>query len=183
MVKPMLRFIPNILTLTRLLSAIAMLLLINYHQTIFYLFVFASITDWLDGYLAKNFKLASKVGEVLDPIADKMLVISALLILLHYNKSLILLFATAIIIMREFLVSAMRQILVESDAKLKVIFLSKVKATFQMIGIATCLFSLAYANITFFQYGLIFIVISVFLTLYTFLTYVIKSIKILEPSL
>lgn len=168
--------IPNILTLIRLMCAIIMPLLLNFsgnfELVIFILFFIGGITDWLDGYVAKSYQLVSKIGEILDPIADKALVICALLVLIHYDQSVLLLTASIIIILREFVVSALRQILSSMpQSPLKVNFISRVKAAIQMLGIGTCLFGLAFQQPIFYQWGIYIIMVSAIMTLITFVSY------------
>lgn len=168
--------IPNILTFIRLLCAIAMPIIIIMNQELklllLLLFFIGGVTDWLDGYIAKNYQLTSKVGEILDPIADKALVICALMVLIHLDSSLLLLTSSIVIILREFVVSALRQILSSmSNNPLKVNFISKVKAAIQMLGIGTCFFGLAFNYPTFYQVGIYAIAISAVLTVFAFMTY------------
>jgi len=180
----MLKNLPNILTYTRLVCAVLLLIVLALNPSnkalLFYLFAIGGVTDWLDGYIAKNYQLVSRIGEIIDPIADKALVICALLVLVHYDSSIILLIASAIIILREFIISALRQILTDlPNNPLKVNFLSRVKALVQMFGIGTCMFSLEFGNQLLYQCGIGLIAISALLTIGTFVTYLMKIKPIL----
>lgn len=175
----MIRWLPNFLTLTRILCAITMLALVNQPKLLFFIFAVGALTDWLDGYFAKNYQLTSKLGEALDPIADKALVVCALLILMHYNNSLALFFAVSVIILREFIVAACRQLIPVASSKLKVTYLARVKTAVQMLGIATCFFGLAF-NYNFYHYGVLLIIMSAFLTILTFGYYMINSYSVVE---
>ena len=93
----------------------------------------ACITDFLDGYLARTFSAQSKLGKFLDPVADKLLVGSVILLLVYYGKADILP-ATAIIC-REILVSGLREFLAEIRVSVPVSNLAKIKTGFQMSAI------------------------------------------------
>ncbi len=97
------------------------------------LFLLASVTDWLDGYIARLLKAQSNLGRFLDPIADKLLVATALLLLV-YNGRADLLPAIAIVC-REILVSGLREFLAELRVSMPVSKLAKVKTAAQMVAI------------------------------------------------
>ena len=110
--------IPNYLTIGRII--IVPIFVFTFYLPGFYgdvlpfaLFVIASFTDFLDGLLARMFKEESKLGELLDPIADKLLVISMLVLLITENNEIVFVIPALIIISREFLVISMRQRLAE----------------------------------------------------------------------
>ncbi len=135
--------IPNILTLLRLLAAPAVAIMFLYFSRpwadwfALILFVGAAITDYVDGYLARAWKQESKFGAMLDPIADKAMVIIALLVITGFSgmNPWILLPAT-VIIFRETFVSGLREFLGDTAGTLKVTNLAKWKTTFQMTAIA-----------------------------------------------
>lgn len=135
--------IPNILTLLRLLAAPGLVIMFLYFTRpwadwfALILFVSAAITDWFDGYLARAWKQETKLGAMLDPIADKAMVIIALLVITGYAgmDPWILLPAT-IIMFREVFVSGLREFLGDTAGTLKVTKLAKWKTTAQMIAIA-----------------------------------------------
>ena len=106
----------------------------------FFLFILASFTDYLDGLLARLFKEESKLGEILDPIADKILV-SAALILLVMNGTIknYEVIAAVIILTREILVSGLREYLAKFKLKMPVSQLAKVKTFLQMFSISILL--------------------------------------------
>lgn len=173
--------LPNCLSFVRLLCAVLLLLIININPAnkvlLFVLFATGAITDWLDGYIAKNFAMTSKLGEIIDPIADKSLVICALLVLIHFDNDILLLSASAIIILREFIISAIRQILSSMPTNpLKVNYIARVKASIQMLGIGTCMFSLAFNHIDwysamFYKAGISLIILSAIITIVSFVLY------------
>lgn len=140
--------IPNILTTLRLLAAPGVVLLFLYFTRpwadwfALVLFVGAAVTDWFDGYLARLWKQESKFGAMLDPIADKAMVVIALLLIAGLSgvnrpdgmDPWILLPAT-VIIFREVFVSGLREFLGDTAGLLKVTKLAKWKTTAQMIAI------------------------------------------------
>lgn len=135
--------IPNILTLLRLLAAPGVVVMFLYFTRpwadwfALVLFVTAAATDWFDGYLARAWKQESKFGAMLDPIADKAMVVIALLVITGFSgmNPWILLPAT-VIIFREVFVSGLREFLGDTAGTLKVTNLAKWKTTTQMIAIA-----------------------------------------------
>ncbi len=135
--------IPNILTLLRLLAAPGVVVMFLYFTRpwadwfALVLFVTAAATDWFDGYLARTWKQESKFGAMLDPIADKAMVVIALLVITGFSgmNPWILLPAT-VIIFREVFVSGLREFLGDTAGTLKVTQLAKWKTTAQMIAIA-----------------------------------------------
>ncbi len=138
--------LPNALTLVRLIL-IPVFILVYYlplpwaHRAAGAIFAVASLTDWLDGYLARKWQQMSMLGAFLDPVADKLLVASSLLILVG-EKSLHLITLPAIIIVgREIIISALREWMAELGrrASLAVNYVAKVKTALQMIAIVLLL--------------------------------------------
>jgi CDP-diacylglycerol--glycerol-3-phosphate 3-phosphatidyltransferase len=105
------------------------------------LFVGAAITDWFDGYLARSWAQESKLGAMLDPIADKAMVLIALMVIVGYSSmSPWLVLPATFIVFREVFVSGLREYLGDVAGTLKVTKLAKWKTTAQMVAIA-CLFA------------------------------------------
>ena len=143
------------------------------------LFFVAGITDYLDGYLARKYKAVSKLGEILDPIADKILILFVLFGLAINLSSYLIGFVGAIIITREIWVGALRDLNARNgkiDAT-KVTFLAKIKTTIQLFTIFIYLFALALNNMLVIIIADIFLFISLFITLYTGLIYTINTFK------
>ena len=140
----------------------------------FALFVIASFTDFLDGLLARMYKEESKLGELLDPIADKIIVATALILLVMdgtiKNYEVI---ASIIILTREILISGLREFLAKGRIKLPVSNLAKAKTFLQMFAISALLTGETGNKIINFQdynaqtIGIILLWLSAFLTLYT----------------
>jgi len=136
--------VPNTLTDLRLLAAPGVPVMFLYFARpwadwfALALFIVASVTDWFDGYLARAWKQESRFGAMLDPIADKAMVVIALVVITGYsgmNPWLIL--PVTVILFREVFVSGLREFLGGADAgRLKVTGLAKWKTTAQMVAIA-----------------------------------------------
>ena len=180
--------IPNYLTIGRII--IVPIFVISFYLPGFYgdiiplvLFVTASFTDFLDGLLARMYKEESKLGELLDPIADKILVASALILLVMNgtikNYEVI---AAIIILTREILISGLREFLAIGKIKLPVSNLAKLKTFLQMFSISILLTGETGNKIVNFQdynaqtIGIILLWFSAFLTLYTGYDYLRKGI-------
>jgi len=184
----MLKKIPNILTIGRIII-VPFFVLAFYlpgfygDLTAFALFVIASFTDFLDGMLARMMGEESKLGELLDPIADKIIVATALILLVmsgtikHYEV-----IAAIIILTREILISGLREFLARGQIKLPVTNLAKLKTFLQMLAIALLLTGETGNKIINFQdynaqtIGIILLWLSAFLTLYTGYEYLRKGI-------
>jgi CDP-diacylglycerol--glycerol-3-phosphate 3-phosphatidyltransferase len=135
--------IPNILTVLRLFAAPGVAVMFLYFQRpwadwfALTLFVSAAITDYFDGYLARLWRQESKFGAMLDPIADKAMVVIAIMVITGYsgmNPWLIL--PSTLILFREVFVSGLREYLGAKSGQLKVTKLAKWKTTAQMVAIA-----------------------------------------------
>jgi len=136
--------IPNILTILRLVAAPGVAIMFLYFSRpladwfALVLFVGAAVTDFFDGYLARLWKQESNFGRMLDPIADKAMVVIALLVITGVSglNPWVLLPAT-VILFREVFVSGLREFLGNNASKLQVTKLAKWKTTAQMVAIAT----------------------------------------------
>ncbi|KNX41174.1 CDP-diacylglycerol--glycerol-3-phosphate 3-phosphatidyltransferase [Roseovarius tolerans] len=135
--------LPNILTMLRLLAAPAVAVMFLYFTRPYadwfalVLFVSAAITDWFDGYLARSWKQVTKIGTMLDPIADKAMVVIALMVIVGYSSmSPWLVLPATVILFREVFVSGLREYLGDTAGTLKVTQLAKWKTTAQMVAIA-----------------------------------------------
>ena len=184
----MLKKIPNILTIGRIIL-VPFFVLAFYlpglygDLTAFAIFVIASFTDFLDGMLARMMGEESKLGELLDPIADKIIVATALILLVmdgtirHYEV-----IAAIIILTREILISGLREFLAKGQIKLPVSNLAKLKTFLQMLAIALLLTGetgnkiLNFENYNAQTIGIILLWLSAFLTLYTGYEYLRRGI-------
>jgi CDP-diacylglycerol--glycerol-3-phosphate 3-phosphatidyltransferase len=176
--------IPNILTLSRI-GLIPVFLTIAYwppaigvlghegsmlrHGVLTGLFVLAAITDWLDGYLARALNQSSAFGRFLDPVADKLMVAAALVVLVQWQPTISMAFAAIVIISREITISALREWMAELGARTSVAvsYVGKLKTAFQMIAISV--FLLNWHPIEPFAYVLLYAAVG--LTLWSMVIY------------
>ena len=147
----------------------------KYRDISSYIFLLALITDYLDGYIARNFDQTTAFGAFLDPIADKLLVVITIFLLAGSLDSTIFIMSSLIIISREFLVIAIRQRLAElkTNASLKVNNLGRIKTGFQMSALVFLLHSnIEFAYINLHIIGIILLLIAAILTVLSFIYYV-----------
>ena len=145
----------------------------------FVLFFIASITDYFDGYLARKYNHVSQIGEILDPIADKILIVFLLFAISVNLTSYYIAFASALIITREIWVGALRDFNArqnKSDAT-KVTFLAKIKTTIQLFTISTYLLGLGMNNMLVFLIADMLLLISLIITIYTGFIYSLNTFK------
>jgi len=172
----------NLLTFSRILLGVFIFILLmspNNYLLAFILFFIAGVTDYFDGYLARKYNSVSELGEILDPIADKILIVFVFFGLAVNLSSYLIGFIGALIITREIWVGALRDVNArnnKSDAT-KVTFLAKIKTTMQLFTISIYLIALTLNNMLLVVIGDIFLFISLFITLYTGLIYTLKSFK------
>ena len=170
----------NLLTFSRIvLAAIIFLLLMSSDDYLIALVLFyiAGLTDWLDGYLARKYHAVSQLGEVLDPIADKILIVFLFFGLAVNLSSYLVGFFASLIITREIWVGALRDLNArnnKSDAT-KVTFLAKIKTTIQLFTISIYLLALTVNNMLLIVFADIFLFISLIITLYTGFVYTLNS--------
>jgi CDP-diacylglycerol--glycerol-3-phosphate 3-phosphatidyltransferase/cardiolipin synthase len=174
--------IPNQLTLLRII-------LIPVFVLVFYLpfewnnlvacviFVLAAVTDILDGYLARKLNQTSSLGAFLDPVADKLMVAAALVLLVQQNPNLYLALAAAVIIGREITVSALREWMAEIGARKKVAVsaLGKIKTIAQMVALGFLIFEKSVLGLPVYQIGLVLLYIAAFLTIISMFQYILAA--------
>jgi len=176
--------IPNILTLARI-GLIPVFLLVVYwppamqvsghessmtrHIILTAIFVLAAVTDWFDGYLARTLNQTSAFGRFLDPVADKLVVAAALIVLVQWQPTISMAFAAIVIISREITVSALREWMAELGARTSVAVstVGKYKTAFQMIAISV--FLLNWPPLELIAYALLYT--AVLLTLWSMFIY------------
>jgi CDP-diacylglycerol--glycerol-3-phosphate 3-phosphatidyltransferase len=139
-------------------------------------FIFAAVTDWLDGYLARRLNQMSAFGAFLDPVADKLIVAGALIVLLHLKRVDML--VALIIIGREIGVSALREWMakVGQASSVAVAFVGKLKTAFQMIAIPLLLYHDPIFGFDTLWYGTLLIIVAAVLTVVSMLYYVRKAL-------
>lgn len=143
-------------------------------------FILASVTDFLDGYLARKRNEITDFGKFLDPIADKILVISALVCLVERN--LVPSWAVIIIIAREFIVSGLRMSAASKNIVIAADKLGKMKTVVQMIAIILLIMgiSIKFVNKYYIPYVLFYF--AVVLTILSGISYLVKGIEILKED-
>ncbi len=171
----------NTITVIRILLAPIILVLLangNYLLCTILLF-FAGLTDYLDGYLARKYNAESELGEILDPIADKIIVVFVLIGLSLSLSSYLIAFLSAFIISREIGVAALRDYSARSNLshKTKVTFLSKTKTAAQFFTIGSYLFAMTFNLKLLIVLCDIFLIITTLITLYTGYQYAVNIFK------
>ncbi len=170
--------LPNTLTLTRILSipVLAVVFYLPYSWSnvlATVIFTLAGFTDLLDGYMARRLGQTSVFGAFLDPVADKLMVSCALVMLVQANPQPLLALAAAIIIGREITVSALREFMAEAGqrARVAVVMAGKIKTVMQMIAIGMMLFKNDFLGLPIFAIGHGLLLVAALLTLWSMFVY------------
>lgn len=172
------RHIPNLLTMTRI-ALLPILVLINYlpvhwaPQATTGVFILAALTDWLDGYLARRWHLTSAFGAFLDPVADKLLVTTALILVLQHNPAIWMALPVLVIIGREITISALREWMASLGAGTQVAVsqIGKIKTTAQIAAIICLLYQHDFVGFPLYTIGIMLLYLAVTLTLWSMLIY------------
>ena len=172
----------NAITLSRIVCAILIYLFLyleSQYLLALLLFGIASFSDFVDGYVARKTNNESVLGEILDPIADKLLIVFVLIGLSINLDSFLIGFISAVIISREIWVAALRDINARNNQsdKTKVTFLAKTKTAIQMFAILLYLFGLTLNNMMVLFFADIVLIIALFVTIQTGLQYTISTFK------
>ena len=173
-----LRILPNILTVIRIilvpLFIYVFLSKIKYHREIAgHIFVMSSITDFLDGYIARKYKSETEVGKLLDPIADKLLVISSLILLVIEGD--ISIWILGILFLRECILIFGSGLIIKKKYKIiKPSIMGKISTLTMFIGISLILYKISY--------GKTFLILGVILSVISGIDYMLKGIVILKYS-
>ena len=138
------------------------------------LFALAGFTDWLDGYLARRLEQTSAFGAFLDPVADKLMVATALLLIVQADPTKLITLVAATIIGREIAVSALREWMAELGTRRRVAVSSfgKVKTTIQMIGVGCMIFTHPLMGLPVYDVGLALLVAAAVVTLWSMVGYI-----------
>jgi len=173
---------PNLLTLLRiaLIPVFVMVFLLPYAwapPVTCAIFALAGITDWLDGYLARRFNESSAFGRFLDPVADKLMVTTALVLLLSYDPRLWLTISVIIIIGREITISALREWMAELGVgrHVAVSFVAKLKTAVQMLAIGLMLFQYPLGPVPIYELGVLLLFVAAGLTLWSMVMYLLAA--------
>lgn len=138
------------------------------------IFTIAGLTDWLDGYLARRLGLTSKFGAFLDPVADKLMVTTTLVIIVQSDSRIIIALIAAIIIGREFTISALREWMAELGARniVAVSSFGKIKTIMQMVGLGAMIWTYPFYGIPVYEIGMSLLLISAGVTMYSMFVYI-----------
>src|SRR4030043_628099 len=167
---------PIILTLSRIFL-VPIFILTVYHHPIFGALIFgiASITDFLDGYLARHFGEITKLGIILDPIADKFLVVSALVVLVDMER--LPAWIAIVIFVREFLITGLRAIALSKNVIIPAEMGGKIKTFAQIIAILCLILMGSIVDIDLYDIGIILIWIALALSVISGIQYTLSFWK------
>ena len=172
--------IPNTLTIIRMILIIPFVILLLNGADIpaVVIFIVASFTDMLDGKIARKYNLVTNFGKFMDPLADKLLVCSALICLVEMER--LAAWIVIIIIAREFIISGFRLVASDNGIVIAASYWGKFKTVFQMIMVVVLMLNIQ--NSIFQMLGTILIWISLALTLISLADYVAKNINVLKEQ-
>lgn len=145
------------------------------------IFAAAAITDWLDGYLARRWDQTSRFGAFLDPVADKLIVAVALVLIVQTDQRVFVALAAAVIIGREITISALREWMAEigERGKVAVSSIGKFKTIIQMVGLSFMLYKRDILGLPIYDLGMLLLVIAAGLTLWSMFVYLRGALPIM----
>ena len=181
--------IPNILTVLRI-ALIPVFVLVFYlpyswsHVATTALFGLAALTDWFDGYLARKLQQTSPFGAFLDPVADKLIVAVALIMLVQTNPTMWFVVPAAVIVGREIAISALREWMAEIGERTQVAvsFIGKIKTTAQMIALLLLLYRQPLWGFPTNEVGVLLLYVAAILTLWSMVMYLKAAWPMLSAS-
>ena len=184
--------LPNLLTWGRIFL-IPMLICVFYipdlvlpssekNLTAAFIFTLAAITDWLDGFLARKFNQTTRFGAFLDPVADKLMVTTALVILVWLDR--VGIFVAAIIVGRELAISALREwmALIGESRGVAVSFVGKLKTAAQMVSIILLFLYEPIYFVPTYELGTLLVYVAVVLTVWSMFYYIKRASSILAAN-
>ena len=161
----------NFITVARILLApiIFLFLIFGNYLVCIILFFLAGLTDYFDGYLARKYNAESQIGEILDPIADKILIVFLLIGLSVKLDSFLIAFLSSLIIAREIGIAALRDYSSKKNIsdRTKVTYLAKIKTSLQLFSIGSYLFALTISFNLLILISDIFLIMATLITIYT----------------
>lgn len=168
--------VPNILTLCRILVAPLLVILLSFPNPLnravaALLFVVASMTDYLDGYLARRYNVISSVGKLLDPMADKLLVMTALIMLVAWPEGSVPAWMVVVILGREIMITSLRGVASTQGVVIEAEELGKYKTILQVFAITGLFLHDHYAGIDFHLGGMYFLWASLILSIWSGIDY------------
>jgi CDP-diacylglycerol--glycerol-3-phosphate 3-phosphatidyltransferase len=149
------------------------------------LFGVAGLTDWLDGYLARKLGQTTRFGAFIDPVADKLIVVTALLLLVGHHANLWLTLPATIIVGREIVVSALREWMAEMNRRgvVAVSWLGKVKTTLQIVALLVLLAHPPDLDAPMVQFGYVLLYAAALMTLWSMVVYLQAAWPALRDSM
>jgi len=181
--------LPNILSLLRiaLIPVLVGLFLLPYESAALWatlVFIVASFTDWLDGYIARKWNQTSPFGAFIDPVADKLIVTIALILVLYKTPQWYILLPVVVIIAREITISALREWMAELGQRnaVKVSNIGKLKTSFQMLSIACLMYQAPVFGLPTFEIGIGLLYVAAALTISSMVSYLQAAWPVLISS-
>ena len=181
--------VPTMLTLLRIvmIPVLVLVFYLPFKWTNFaaaLIFALAAITDWLDGWIARRYNLSSAFGAFLDPVADKLMVAVALLLIVQKHPTVWMALWAAVIIGREIAVSALREWMAElgERATVKVAAIGKIKTVVQMVALICLLYEERLFGLPIFIIGDWLLAAAALLTLWSGLAYLYAAWPILKKD-
>jgi len=181
--------VPTLLTLFRI-ALIPVLVVVFYlpfqwtHFAAALVFALGAITDWLDGWVARRFNMYSAFGAFLDPVADKLAVAVALILILQNEPTIFMALIAAVIIGREITISALREWMAEigQKARVKVAAIGKIKTIVQMVALVMLLYRVDIGPLPIFLIGEILLAVAAALTLWSGAAYLAAAWPAMQAS-
>ncbi len=179
---------PNVLTLLRIATAPVLVYLLLFTGPIAAalaagVFFLAVISDFLDGYIARSYNSGTTLGKFLDPLADKVVVISALIMLAGMPQlPRVPAWIVVVLVGREILVTGLRAIAAAEGLVMPAEELGKYKMVLQAIAVQGLLIRFTYLHIDFFAAGMFVLWLSVVLSVWSGVDYYVKAIRVLRPK-
>lgn len=171
--------LPNKLTILRVIMIPVFLISLSWNKyAAFGIFVAASLTDFIDGKIARKYNLVTNFGKFMDPLADKLLVCSALVALVELHR--LSSWVAIIIIAREFIISGFRLVAADRGVVIAASYWGKWKTTFQMIMILLLILNLSVPGIEIMEY--VIIGIAVLLTVISLVDYLVKNWSVMKDG-
>ncbi len=181
--------IPNTLTLLRLACAPLLVLLFYVpfswgRPACVVILILAALTDWLDGYLARRWQQTSRIGVILDPMADKLVICVSLILLVGADGSPWLVIPSTVIIFREILITTLRELIARlaQHSQIAVSKTAKYKLTLQTVAVITMMYQHPLFNVSMYWFGLWLLYLAMLITLWTMVSYLRTAWMILADE-
>lgn len=171
--------LPNVLTLGRIVAVPLVVILFYWTSNTWadplaaLVFILAAITDWIDGYLARKLGVTTPLGAFLDPVADKLMVATALVLLVAHDPRPVIVVCAMVIVGREITVSALREWMSHIGARgtVAVSWLGKWKTILQLVGLSLMMYRRDLFFLPIYDIGVVLLVIASVLTIWSMLSY------------